>query len=124
MSEGIPARIEKEPTKKEQIIALALELHEGHEIFPFSGIYPESYSKIKADGEEMPGYATPIDELLERFKREGMKVVLGKNPQSGNVFILPSQSDDIENDSLFPKHIQISEEMDERMKNLIALSRS
>jgi hypothetical protein len=124
MSEGIPTRSEKEPTKKERIIALALELSEGHEVFPFSSIDPESYSKIKADEEEMPGYATPIDELLERFKREGMKVVLGKNPQSGNVFILPSQSDDIENDSLFPRHIQISEEMNERLKELIALSRS
>lgn len=124
MSEGIPTRSEKEPTKKEKIIALAVELNERHETFPFSGIDQESYSKIKADEEEMPGYATPIDELIERFKSEGMKVVLGKNPQSGNVFILPGQSDDIENDNLFPKHLNINEGMSETLKELISLSKS
>ena len=124
MSENIPTRSEKEPTKKEKIIALAVELNERHEVFPFSGIDQESYSKIKADEEEMPGYATPIDELIERFKNEGMKVVLGKNPQSGNVFVLPGQSDDIENDNLFPKHLNINDGMSDTLRELIALSKS
>ena len=124
MSENIPTRSEKEPTKKEKIIALAAELNERREIFPFSGIDQESYSKIKADEEEMPGYATPIDELIERFKNEGMKVVLGKNPQSGNVFVLPGQSDDIENDNLFPKHLNINDGMSDTLRELIALSKS
>ena len=48
MSEGIPTRSEKEPTKKEKIIALAVELNERREIFPFSGIDQESYSKNKS----------------------------------------------------------------------------
>ena len=124
MSEGIPTRSEKEPTKKEKIIALAAELNERREIFPFSGIDQESYSKIKADEEEMPGYATPIDELIERFKNEGMKVVLGKNPQSGNVFVLPGGSDDIENDNLFPKHLNINDGMSDTLRELISLSKS
>ena len=124
MSEGIPTRSEKEPTKKEKIIALAVELNERREIFPFSGIDQESYSKIKADEEEMPGYATPIDELIERFKNEGMKVVLGKNPQSGNVFVLPGGSDDIENDNLFPKHLNINDGMSDTLRELISLSKS
>ena len=124
MSEGIPTRSEKEPTKKEKIIALAVELNERHEVFPFSGIDQESYSKIKADEEEMPGYATPIDELIERFKNEGMKVVLGKNPQSGNVFVLPGGSDDIENDNLFPKHLNINDGMSDTLRELISLSKS
>ncbi len=124
MSEGIPTRSEKEPTRKERTIALAVELSEGRESFPFPGVDPEAYSKIKAGQEEDPGYSTPIDELVERFKNEGIKVVLGKHPESGNVFILPSQSDDIENDSIFPRHLQINEGMNDKLKELISLGKS
>lgn len=123
MSEGFPTRSEKEPTKKEKIIALAIEIIESHEVFPFSGLDSGAYAKIKSDEEESPGYATPIDELVKRFEDEGMKIVLGKNPESGNVFILPLLSDDIENDSFFPKHLQIGEGMNEKLKELILLSR-
>ncbi|MFZ3043516.1 MAG: hypothetical protein WA058_00160 [Minisyncoccia bacterium] len=90
MSEGMPTRSEKEPTRKEKIIALAMELYESGEVFPFTGIDFESYSRMKSGEEEDPGYTTPIDEIIERLKNEGMKVVLGKNPQSGNVFVLPA----------------------------------
>ncbi len=121
--EGMPKQnIEKE-TEGEKIRALAKELIESNEVFPFSGLDSGAYAKIKADEEESPGYATPIDELIKRFEDEGMKVVFGKNPESGNVFILPLQSDDIENDSLFPKHLQISEGMNEKLKELISLSK-
>ena len=123
MSEGIPTRSEKEPMRKEQIIALALELHERNETFPFSGIDPESYAKMKAGEEEDPGYTTPIDEIIERFKNEGMKVVLGKNPQSGNVYVLPSQSTNIEMDSISPKQLQLTEGMSEDLEKLILLVR-
>jgi hypothetical protein len=124
MSEGIPTHSEKEPTRKEKIIALAVELSESRESFAFPGIDPEFYSKIKAGQEEDPDHSTPIDELVERFKNEGMKVVLGKYPESGNVFILPAQSDDIENDSVFPRHLQINEGMNDKLKELISLGRS
>jgi len=102
-----------------EYVLLAKEIIERQETFPFPGIDPEAYSKIKVDEEQSPGYSTPIDELLERFRNEGMKVVLGKHPESGNVFILPAQSDDIENDNLFPKHLLPGEEMNEKLKKLI-----
>ena len=123
MSEGISTRSEKEPTRKEKIIALAAELYESGEVFPFTGIDSESYSKTKADEEEYPGYTTPVDEIVKRFKSEGMKVVLGKNPQSGNVFVLPAQSDNIEMDSISPRQLQLSEEMNEKLRELILLVR-
>lgn len=123
MSEGIPTRSEKEPTKKEKIIALAIELGESGEAFPFSGIDPEAYSKMKANEEEYPGYTTPVDVLVKRFENEGMKVALGKNPESGNVYILPVDSDDIEMDSISPKQLRIYDEMDEKLKELILLTR-
>jgi hypothetical protein len=123
MSESIPTHSEKEPTRKEKIILLAAELFESNEIFSFSGIEPESYSKMKAGEEEDPGYTTPIDEIIERFKSEGMKVVLGKNPQSGNVYILPAESTNIEMDSISPRQLQINEGMNEKLRKLILLVR-
>lgn len=110
--------------KKGEFIALARELSESHESFPFPGIDQESYAAMKSAEEEFSGYATPIDELIERFENEGIKVSLGEYPESGNVFILPSGSDDIENDSVFPRHLQIDEAMDERLKQLILLQKS
>ena len=62
--------------RKKKEYALAVKIIEGHEIFPFPGVDPVSYSKLKAGEEECPGFATPIDELLERFRSEGMKVVV------------------------------------------------
>lgn len=109
--------------KKGEFIALARELSESHESFPFPGIDPESYSKLKSAEEGLSGYVTPIDELIIRFKNEGMKVVLGEHPDSGNVFIVPSGSDDIESDSVFPRHLQIDETMDERVKQLISMQK-
>ena len=125
MSEGIPTNSssEKEPTKKEKIISLAAELFKRKETFSFSGIDPELYSKMKAGEEEDPGYTTPIDELIERFKIEGMKVVLGKYPESGNVFVLPAGSTDIEMDSISPKQLQLTEDMNGKLKELIVLIR-
>jgi hypothetical protein len=120
MSESFPKRIENIKTvEKEKLIALAIEVSENNEIFPFPGIDPEAYKEIKKD--EDPDYHTPIDELVERFKNEGVKVVLTKHSQSGNVLILPAQSDDIVYDSLFPRHLQISESMNDSLRELILL---
>ena len=123
MSEGIPTRSEKEPTQEEKIISLAKELFESNEILDFPGIDPESYLNLKASDEEYPGLTTPTDEIIERLKNEGMKVVLGKNPQSGNVFILPAGSTNIEMDSISPKQLQVSDGMNEKFRELILLVR-
>ncbi len=123
MSEGNPTQSEKEPTRKEKIISLAKELFESQGTFPFLGIDPEGYLEMKAGDEDAPGYTTPTDEIIGRMKNEGMKIVLGKNPQSGNVYVLPAQSTDIEMDSMSPKRLQISEGMNEKLKELVQLIR-
>ncbi|OHA46982.1 MAG: hypothetical protein A2541_00990 [Candidatus Taylorbacteria bacterium RIFOXYD2_FULL_36_9] len=110
--------------RKAEIISLARELSEGSEVFPFSGIDTESYEKIKNADEEYPGFATPIDEIIKRCQAEGIKVVLGKDPESGNVFILPAGSNDIESDSILPKCLQVTDGMDDRLKRLILLDRA
>ncbi|OGJ14690.1 hypothetical protein A2554_01615 [Candidatus Nomurabacteria bacterium RIFOXYD2_FULL_35_12] len=109
--------------KKQEYIALARELSEARERFSFSGVNPESYSELKAVTEEFPEYSAPIDELVERLKVQGMKVVLRKDPKSGNVFVLPLNSEDVEMDNLFPRHLMMAEGMDERLKRLILLNK-
>lgn len=116
--------LEKERLKEKfEIVPIALELAEVKEGFPFPGMDRKTYASIKADEEEFPGYTTPIDPLLERFRSEGMKVVVGKNIESGNIFILPLQSGDVEHDSIFPRQLDINDNMDERLKKLILLTR-
>ncbi|MEI6528555.1 MAG: hypothetical protein WCO10_02690 [bacterium] len=115
---------EKAEQRRKEIISLATEISGSQEIFSFPGVDQEAYAKIKAEDEEYPGCTTPIDEIIKRFKAEGIKVVLGKDPESGNVYILPAQSSDIENDGLFPKVLITTEGMNDNLKKLILLNRA
>lgn len=110
-------------TKKLRIFELTSKLIENEQQFSFPGIDSENYLKLKAVDEEFPGCVTPIDELMQRFQTEGIKVVSVK-PESGNVFILPAGSDDVENDSVLPEHLQIVEGMNETLKELILLKKN
>lgn len=116
------AKIERAERKRE-FITLSKELHERGEVFPFPGINPDAYARMKADDEEFPGFTTPIDVLIERCLKEGIKVSQGQYPESGNAVILPAQSDDLRSDSILPKHLQISDTMDEKLKRFILLNR-
>jgi len=115
--------LEKEERERvEKILKLVEKINESGEILPFPGIHPETHSKMKKDEDEYPGYTTPIDEIIERCEREGIKVVLGKHPESGNVFILPADSNDIENDSIAPDQLQIDAVENEELRELIKLT--
>ncbi len=98
---------------------LASELSSRLEAFPFSGIDVEEYKKMKATDEEYPGMTTPTDEIVARMQKEGVKVVLGKHPESGNVFILPAGSKDIEMDSISPKQLDANNIAEGNLKTLI-----
>ena len=112
--------IEKEKSEKRAIIfMLASFLSSRLEAFDFSGIDAEEYKKMKATDEEYPGMTTPTDEIVARMQKEGMKVALGKHPESGNVFILPAGSNDIEMDSISPKQLDLNNISDENLKTLI-----
>jgi len=109
---------------KEEKILRAYELFLNGEVFPFTGIKLATYNRIKTDQEEeieLMGQTvcTPIDELLERYENEGLKVVLGKNPESGNVFVLPRDSDDIVNDSFLLSTLSLDGDIDQRLFDLI-----
>ena len=116
-SEGeIRARINSE------IALLAREIVERNEVFPFPGINPEAYSELKETDEKYPGYSTPIDEIISKCQTEGIKVFFGRNPDDGNVFVAPASTNFVK-DCLFPRHLQITEGMDEGLKQLILKNR-
>jgi hypothetical protein len=80
----------------------------------------ESYAKARATDEEYPGYTTPIDVLLARFQADGMRVVLSPgDPESGNVYVLPMSSDDIGEDSISPRQLEVVAGMDAALVKLI-----
>jgi len=124
MNENIPNKSEQEIKEQElkNYIALAKELSERVEGFPFPGIKPESYLNMKATDEEFPGYSTAIDIMIENYKTQGMKVVLGNSPESGNVYFLPLNSESIEEDGLLIHYFVVTEDMDEDLKKLILAS--
>jgi len=112
------------PEQKKQIyIDLAAQIIERNEVFPFPGMDPESYTTLKAEYEEFPDYSANTDELIERFKTQGLKVAFSKDSTTGNIFVIPAESSDIEMDSLFPRHLTTLTGMDAMLKKLILLNK-
>ena len=118
IEEASQERIEK--TKR--LLELVEKINESDESLSFSGIHQEAYLKMKQTDDEFPGYTTPTDEIIERCKKEGIKVVLGKHPESGNVFILPADSNDIEMDSIAPHQLEIDNVKNKNLEELIQLT--
>ncbi len=87
-------------TTRERFISLARELAESQESFSFPGITAEAYARFKQDEEEIPGYtdfATPIDALIGKFQKEGMRVIVGAD--NHNVFLVPAHCPDTDIDA-------------------------
>ena len=120
-------KVDKEKAKTEtkmKRISLAKEFVESEKTFSFPGLLPDVYERMKQEELDFPEYimTTPIDELFERFQNNEMKVVLGKNPESGNIFVLPIDSDDIEMDSILIQKIDATNVTDKQLKELIVMS--
>lgn len=85
--------------------------------FAFSGISERYNATLSAERAECQDYFIGTwDELTEKFKAQGIKVHTGKN---GEIHILPGDSTDVENDGIMPRHLEISDDMDEGLKALI-----
>lgn len=111
---------EKIPTTETELTpdryaALAERLSGYAESLPFPGIEEHAYPKLKAESDEFPGYATHIDVLIQRFKAEGLKVVM----ERGKAFIVPFGSDNVEDDSILPRFLAVTDDMDTNLKTLI-----
>lgn len=102
-------------------VQLASELIEKGETFEFPGINYESHANLKEAEEQYPAPVTPIDELIIRFENEGIKITLGKHPESGNVFVLPANSDDVVSDSIFPRDLDLAGVNDSILRELIII---
>jgi hypothetical protein len=122
MSESLPHGPSIEDQMKQELrgrfISLAKELSHNPQGFPFPGVNEETIEALKAVEEEYPGYANPVDEVIDKMK-EGIKIVLGEDPESGNVYVLPISSNSVEMDSLLPRHLDTNPEMDESLRSLI-----
>lgn len=124
--ESEETRAETIASRKAEIIAAIFEhskiLSELKESLPFTGVDPIVYEDIKREEAEFPEsaeFSTPIDELIARFKAEGMKVVLAKDPSSPNVTVVPWGSTNYDKDSLLFRHLQVYGMVDLRLKKLI-----
>lgn len=118
-------REEEDPKDiSERYIFLAEKLSAKKECFPFPGIDEEAYVQLVEVDKKYPGLTTPTDKIIKKMEAEGIKVSLGKHKNSGNVFILPFLSDDIENNSLAPNQLEIDEVKDDLLKELILINRN
>lgn len=128
MSESLPNHSSAEAPNKQELksrfISLAKELANKPEGFPFPGVDEDTFKSLKAADEEYPGYTTPVGEIITRMQGEGIKIVLGEDPESGNVFALPLSSDDVGKDSLLPRHLNTVLEMDASLQTLILAQKS
>ncbi|MDB5189787.1 MAG: hypothetical protein JWN49_113 [Parcubacteria group bacterium] len=119
MSEHSPSLSAERERRNVEYVRLAESLSQRPEAFPFTGIDPIAYAALKAGEAESPGFVTPIDERIRKLTAQGLKVVLGKYKDSGNVFIVPALSDNVREDMLQPRHLTIVDGMDEELKKLI-----
>lgn len=108
-----------------QIRELVEKLAKEHEVLPYFPMNTEAYNNTKKDEKDHPEilhFMSPIDDKLKRMQEQGIKIVLSdKNPQSGNVFVLPAESTDILADSIVLKFIDFDDTIPETLKELLAL---
>ncbi len=117
----LEARERERNSKMAETIALAKELIESGENFPFPEIDSETLSKMKATDAEFPGYSTPVETLIDRFRSEGIKVIFTQYSESGNICIVPAggSAPTVEDMYIFPRHLLVNETMNEKLKALI-----
>lgn len=120
MNEYIPNHTEQTRLDDVEYRKLAENLRERVECFPFPGLRVSSYEKLKAESDEFPELMTPIDELVKSFQENGFQIIEEAN---GNIFILPFNimptPNNVRDFSIFPKHLEITPDMDPELKRLI-----
>jgi hypothetical protein len=97
---------------------LAIELHESGKAFEFPGMDPEAEKILKEEQDEF-FLNTPIDKLIEKFQKEGMRITL--SPGTQEVFVVPAISQGIELNSVHPGDLDMDETNDEDLMELVYL---
>ncbi len=109
-----------------ECVRMAKELALRTEGFPFAGITDEAYVSLKEIEFDDPDhmYSVETDPLLEKFERDGMKLILAKDDiDSPNMYFLPNGNEDSDRseESLPPNYISIKDDMDDLLKNFLTL---
>jgi hypothetical protein len=117
--ESIESKKEYKEKLRLEIVALTTEIIESNESFPFPGLDNETYLKWKQEEEPYLPHITSIDEILEKFKIEGMKFSLG-DVHNGAVYVMPVSSTHAKIDGLLLNKIIIDESADPRIKKLFS----
>lgn len=105
-------------------LALAKELSESMEKYPFPGIDDASYKILKADQDGIPPeYVLDIDAFIQELNSEGMRIVLEK----GRVYVcVHSDNFEYKVDTVryfFPRHLNPETITDPKLKQFIELSK-
>ena len=109
-----------------ECVRLAKELALRPEGFAFPEITDEAYVSLKEIEADDPDhfYSVETEPLLERFRQEGMKLILAKDDiDSPNMYFLPNGSEDTDRseEAIFPKQLVIAEGMDETLEQFLSL---
>lgn len=111
-------------TPHQEKIRLYKELIESGGVFRFPGIDPEQYIKMKqGDEEDIYRIMTPTDTLIDRFSIHGVRFADIEFPESGNVLIVPNDSNDLVKDSTLLKNLDLKGVEDLKVRRLMELCR-
>jgi len=106
----------------EKIQELVKKIKESDENIPFPGIRSEAYELMIQTDIAYPDFSTPTDEIVEMCEKQGIKIVLGNHPDSGNVFVLPVDSNDIYMDSFAVHKLEVEHVSNPHLVELIRLT--
>ena len=115
--------------RRQELADSILRICERAESFPYSGLVEGAYESLKqaeAEAADYPGYATPIDELVQRFITHGMRIDVGDDLLSGSVWVVPADSTIVSiygEDRVPGKHFKVTDDMDPELKTLLTLSK-
>jgi len=98
------------------------------EMIKFPGINDESFLKLEDEAAKLQaeGYdlsrITPIKKLVDKLEHAGMRIFVTECV----VLIVPAgcEEEEIEGNSVFPRHLRIVDGMDEKLKELIKIDRA
>ena len=109
--------------RAEQTIALVEKLQELGEALPFPGMDATILAAKRAEEKADPDillYANAIDDILQRCQEQGIKIELTGSRNSGNVMVLPKQSNDPA-DNLRLQDLKLAAVTDPDLRTLIEL---
>ncbi len=103
--------------------ALARELAESGEAFPFPGIPEDTVTRMREEEAMCPGFMTNIDDIIRRCSEHGIVVALSSadRPNNSTPHVMPAKDGNLRMDGILPKHLVAENIADERLRELVML---